>query len=141
MGINVFTFAGRIGRDAETRHTGSGKAVTGFPVAVDVGFGDNKHALWVDCSMWGDRGEKLAAYLVKGSNVTVTGEADLQTYQSNGADKTKLTCRVNDVQLPAKQEASAPRPQRPERPAPKHADASNGDRAAGGFDDPDSIPF
>jgi single-strand DNA-binding protein len=135
-GINVFTFSGRIGRDAETRTTGSGKSVTGFPVAIDIGYGDNKHSVWVDCAMWGERGEKIAEYLIKGSSVTVTGEADLQTYESQGVERTKLTCRVNDVQLPPKAAASDRPQQRQEttRRAPAPAPAS------GSFDD-DDIPF
>lgn len=137
MSINVFTFSGRIGRDSEVRHTGSGKSVTGFPVAVDVGYGDNKQTMWVDCSMWGERGEKLALYLTKGSVVTVSGEANLQTYQSNGTDKTKLVCRVNDVQLPPRSGQSDRPAQRQEpKPAPsgQRGDANNG------FTD-DEIPF
>lgn len=138
MSINVFTFSGRIGRDAETRHTSGGKSVTGFPVAIDVGYGDNKHALWVDCSMWGERGENIAHYLIKGGNVTVTGEADLQTYQSNGADRTKLVCRVNDVQLPPKSVGEPQRaPQRQERaPYPPR----DREHVTDGFEDSD-IPF
>lgn len=132
MSINVFTFSGRIGRDAETRFTGGGKAVTGFPVAVDVGYGDNKHTVWVDCSMWGERGQNIAPYLTKGGNVTVTGEADLQTYQSNGADKTKLVCRVNDVQLPPKSDAAPQQHRQAPRPAPSPAPV---------VADDDTIPF
>jgi single-strand DNA-binding protein len=138
MSINVFTFSGRIGRDAEVRHTGGGKVVVGFPVAVDVGYGENKSTLWVDCSGWGDRWEKLAEYLPKGANVTVSGEANLQTYQSNGADKTKMVCRVNDIQLPPKASGSAPsQAPRQERQAPQRAqaDASYGDMSD------DDIPF
>jgi len=137
MSINVFTFSGRIGRDAEVRHVNGGKVVTGFPVAMDVGYGDNKSTLWVDCSGWGERWEKLADYLMKGSQVTVTGEASLQTYQSNGEDKTKLVCRINDVQLPPKSSSNAPA-QRKERPAQRQAPAR--DNSYGDAPD-DDIPF
>src|SRR5690625_4332013 len=137
MSVNVFTFSGRLGRDAETRFTTSGKAVTGFPVAVDVGFGDRKHPLWVDCSMWGERGQNVAQYLRKGGTVTVTGEADMETYRSQGGERTKLICRVNDVQLP-------PQPARQDRaPAPPRASAApqpSQGPADGGFED-DDIPF
>lgn len=144
MSINVFTFSGRIGRDAQTRFTASGKAVTGFAVAVDVGFGDNKHPLWVDCAMWAERGEKLAPYLLKGGVVTVTGEADLNTYTAgDGTAKTKLVCRVNDVQLPPRSSGETPRPQAAPRQAQAAAPArepSFADGPVGGFTD-DEIPF
>lgn len=132
MSINVFTFAGRLGRDAELRYTAGNKAVLGFAVAVDVGYGENKSILWVDCSLWGERGEKLADYLTKGSIVTVTGEASLQTYQSQVEQKTKLACRVNEVQLP---------PLSKDRPAPQRQESPHSKPPANqGFDD-DDIPF
>lgn len=138
MSINVLTVSGRIGRDAEVRRTQGGKVVVGFPVAVDVGYGDNKSTLWVDCSGWGERWEKLADYLPKGASVTVTGEASLQTYQSNGAEKTKLVCRVNDIQLPTKSSGNAPtQAPRQERQAPQRAQA---DASYGDVSD-DDIPF
>lgn len=93
--MNNCSFIGRIGRDAITRFTQGGKAVTGWSLAVDAGFGDNKTTTWVDCNLWGDRGEKLAQYLVKGSQVGVTGE--LGTREHEG--KTYVTLRVADVTL------------------------------------------
>ena len=42
MSINVFTFVGRLGQDAELRYTQGGKAVASFSCAVNVGFGENK---------------------------------------------------------------------------------------------------
>lgn len=89
------TIAGRIGKDAETRSTQNGDQVTGFTVAVDEGYGDKKRTFWFDCSLWGKRGEKLAPYLTKGSNVTVCGELSDREY--NG--KTYYTIRANDLTL------------------------------------------
>jgi single-strand DNA-binding protein len=139
MSINVFTFAGRIGRDAEVRRTGAGKVVVGFPVAVDVGYGENKATLWVDCTGWGERWEKLAEYLPKGAMVTVSGEANLQTYQSAGQEKTKLTCRVNDIQLPPKS-SQKPSPEKRRDDVLLSREQSYGDAPSGGFND-DEIPF
>lgn len=120
MSMNVCTFKGRIGRDAETRHTQSGKAVTTFPLAVDVGWGENKSTLWLDCKIWGDRGEKLAAHLVKGTSPTVSGE--LGTREHEG--KTYVTLNVREVdpewqrreQTQDRQQA-APRQQQRKAPA------------------------
>lgn len=88
------TIAGRLTKDAETRDAG-GSRVTGFSVAVDNWDGKTKGTLFFDASMWGDRGEKLAQYLIKGASVTVSG--DLGTREHNG--KTYLTIRVADVTL------------------------------------------
>lgn len=88
------TIAGRLTKDAETRDAG-GSRVTGFSVAVDNWDGKTKGTMFFDASMWGDRGEKLAQYLVKGMSVTASG--DLGTREHNG--KTYLTIRVADVTL------------------------------------------
>lgn len=68
----MFTKLIRLGRDAELKTTTSGKAVCEFTGAYDIGYGDNKHPQWVKCSLWGDRGAKVAQYLTKGSQVVVT---------------------------------------------------------------------
>ena len=89
------TISGGIGKDAVTRTTPAGHKVTGFSVAVSEGFGDKKRTLWFDCSIWGDRGEKIAQYLTKGSKVSVAG--DLSTREHEG--KTYLTIRAAEVTL------------------------------------------
>lgn len=89
------TIAGRITRDAVTRTTQQGDKVTGFSVAVDDGFGQNKRTLFFDCNLWGKRGDSLAQYLVKGASVTVAG--DLSTREHDG--KTYLTIRVSEITL------------------------------------------
>jgi single-strand DNA-binding protein len=93
--MKSITVAGGITRDAVTRTTPQGDKVTGFSVAVDDGFGQNKKTLYFDCSLWGARGEKLAPYLTKGSKVAVSG--DLSTREHEG--KTYLTVRAAEVTL------------------------------------------
>ena len=98
--MNNCTFAGRLGRDAETRHTSGGNSVTSFALAVDeyAGKGERR-TLWIDCAMWGERGDKLAGYLTKGTAVAVSGQAGIRTYESNGETRASLTLRVQDVTL------------------------------------------
>jgi len=103
--MNVFTAIGRIGRDAVTRHTTNGKAVTGWALAVDTGWGDNKKTTWFDCSLWGDRGIKLAEHIKKGDRLGVTGEIGTREHEG----KTYVTLDVRDVTLlAAKPQSDAP---------------------------------
>ena len=97
--MNVFTVAGRVTKDAEQRFTANEKAVLGFTVATDVGFGEKKHPLFIRCSLWGKRGEALAAYVLKGSPVTVSGELDLREWESNGKSGTSLELNVTEIAL------------------------------------------
>ena len=93
--MNSYNAIGRVGKDAVTRFTQGGDPVTGWSLAVDSGYGDKKQTLWLDCSLWGKRGEKVAEYITKGSQLGVTGE--LGTREHDG--KTYLTLRVAEVSL------------------------------------------
>lgn len=93
------TVAGRLGKNSELRTTQSGKSVLGFSVAVDTGFGDSKKTVWIECALWGERGEKLAQYLTKGASVTIIGEGGLRTWESNGKSGASVTCNVRELTL------------------------------------------
>lgn len=93
--MNVFSFTGNLGKDAELRHTKDGDPVSGFSVAVKSGFGKNEKTIWVDCSLWGKRAEALAPYLKKGGQVAVSGE--LQTREYEG--KTYIGCKITEITL------------------------------------------
>ena len=99
--MHTLILAGRIGRNAETRITQAGKSVTGFPLAVDIGWGDSKKTLWADCAIWGERGEKLMPHLVKGLAVTVRGLPGARAYTSRGSNEPSavLTCMVDEIEL------------------------------------------
>lgn len=100
-------FTGRLGRDAETKHIANGTALAGFPVAVDVGYGDRKDTIWLDCTIFGKRAEsKLIEYLTKGQQVAVSG--DLSKREHEG--KTYLQVRVDDIDLVGGRSESGPRP-------------------------------
>lgn len=93
------SFHGSLGRNAEVKTFGDNK-VTKFSVANNTGYGDKKKTVWVDCDLWGNRGEKLANYLMKGQSVLIYGEIELHEYQAkDGSNKAVLRCRVNDLEL------------------------------------------
>lgn len=116
--MNLITIAGRLGRDAELKVIQSGKSVTNFPVAVDIGRGENKETQWIDCSLWGERADKLAPYLTKGKAVTLAGDFNLRIFQKkDGSTSAAITCDVqrltlqgsrSDAQQPEVAASSAP---------------------------------
>lgn len=99
--MNTGVFAGRLGADAESRVTPSNTNVLNFDLAVDVGWGEQKSTLWVRCTLWGERGPKLALFLTKGKSITVSGDVGIKTYESKKDGKThaQLTCNVQRVTL------------------------------------------
>ena len=105
--MQTITIAGRIGRDAEVRTAGADK-VCGFTVAVDSRQGREKVTNWWRISLWGKRGEALAQYLTKGSNVTISGEFSLSEYEG----KPQLNIRANEVALQGGGQASGQPAQR-----------------------------
>lgn len=89
------TIAGRCTKDAQIRTTQNGDKMASFSVAVDDGWGENKRALFFDCTQFGKRGESVAPMLTKGKQITVSGDLSTRGYEG----KTYLTIRVNEVTL------------------------------------------
>ena len=122
--MNNCSFIGRVGRNAESRHTQGGNQVLNWSMAVDSGYGDNKTTIWLDCALWGERGAKLAQYILKGHRLGVHGELGTREHEA----KTYLTLRVADVTLiqprdGAADQAPPPKPARPQAvPAPADMD-------------------
>ncbi len=148
MSFNSCNFSGRLGRDSEVKYIPSGTAVLEFSLAVDTGFGDKKSSFWLKCAMFGDRGQKLSQYLLKGQQVIVSGELSPREYQSgDGTTKVSLELRVNSVELiGGKQQDGGPR-EAPAAPrtmaeADKKKAATASAKTGSPFDDmDDSIPF
>lgn len=138
--MNSITIAGQLGRDAEVRYLPDGKPVVNFSVADNQG--KDKDPIWWRCTLWGDRGPKLAEYLTKGQAVTISGTVTEKAYTDKDGDEVvSFDIRVADVALQGgRRESAAPAP-RP-APAPARAPAAAPARSSGGFDDmDDDIPF
>lgn len=139
----------RLGRDAEVKTLPSGKQVANLSLVYNYGQkeGDEYPSQWIDAAFWGERAEKLAPYLLKGSlHLFTLGDVRIEKYtDKEGYDAFKLAARVDDVELGPKREAGqsndAPPQRRPatQAPARQAAPAQSG---GSGFDDLDSeIPF
>ena len=139
--MNSITIAGQLGKDAETRYSND-KSFTSFSVA-DSQYGD-KPTIWWNCTIFGERGDKLAPYLKKGQAVTVIGAVSEREYTNKDGQNVKtFDVRVSEVALQGKKESAAPAA--PAARKPSH-DAAKSRQAtphgAGGFADmDDDIPF
>lgn len=110
MAMNCWIFSGHCARDGETRRLQDGTAVLNFTVAGKDGFGDREVTNWVDCALFGKRAETLGQYLKKGTKVTVKGSLRLETFQKrDGAEGSKLSVRVEDIDLGSKSEGGEQR--------------------------------
>jgi len=132
--MNNLNLVGNLGRDAETRFTQSGDAITSFSVALSSGYGDKKVTTWLNASMFGKRGESVAPYLKKGSQVAISGEFCARPYTTKeGVEKLSLDLRVNDLTLIGGKKEGESAPSKPAQAKP----VSNGDD----FPNDDLIPF
>ena len=118
---------GNIGRDVEIRSSQTGTPVANFSLATSSGYGANEKTEWINCAIFGNRADKLAPYLTKGTKVMVDGELSTRTFtRQDGTHGFSLELRVTDLQFaasrtdtnqPATQTYQAP-PQQPTYQAP-----------------------
>jgi single-strand DNA-binding protein len=119
------TIAGNVGGDGQLRRAGEGQVLT-FNVASSKKIKGEDKTTWVRCNLWGARGEKLAQYITKGSQVTVAGELEMSEFVKDGQKRQSLEMRVSDIKLQGgKREGGA---------------APGGSRTAGGGFDGDEDP-
>ena len=98
--MNIFTFTGNLGKDAEVKYLPNGTALCQFSVAFSSGYGDKKKSSWAICALFGKRAEgKLPEYLVKGQKVAISGELTLDEWEKDGQKNKALKVVVNTLDL------------------------------------------
>lgn len=78
--LNTVALVGRLGRDPELRHTGSGKSVTTLSLALN-GRGDNDTS-WIDVVVWGNQADAAAQHLSKGREVGIVGRLQQRKWKA-----------------------------------------------------------
>ena len=99
--MNSYQTIGRLTRDPETKYTTTGKAITSFAIALDVGFGDNKKTIFWECKIWGDRGETFTKYVFKSHQVGIEARIEQEEWvdKATQEQRKKLVLVVNDFTL------------------------------------------
>jgi single-strand DNA-binding protein len=98
--VNKVILIGHLGRDAETRFTPAGVAVTKFSVATNRRWKDQQTGEWKEETDWANvvlwRQENLANYLTKGKQVYVEGRLQTRSYDDKDGKKQYMTEVVAD---------------------------------------------
>ncbi len=93
--VNKVFLIGNLGRDAETKFTPSGAAVTRFSVATTRSWKDQQSNEWKEETNWTNvvlwRQENLANYLTKGKQVFVEGRMQTRSYDDKDGKKVYTT--------------------------------------------------
>lgn len=93
--MNKCIFTGRATADPESRYTPDGRPYATFSLAVDDGFGDNKHTSFFNFIAGGKSAESLAKYVRKGDKLVVTSAARQQEYTTkDGAKRRDISFRL-----------------------------------------------
>lgn len=104
--INTVVIAGRTTKDPEIKVTPSGTTVLSFSLAVN----DTKKnaqgeweeiANFFDCVLFGERAERIAQYIPKGSKLTINGRLHQDRWQAqDGTNRSRVSIIVQDIELP-----------------------------------------
>ncbi len=89
--INKAILMGRLTRDPELRHTGSGTPVCSFSIAIDNGYGDNRQTDFINCVAWNKTAEFVEKYFTKGRMIIVIGRISTRTWEGQDGKKNYVT--------------------------------------------------
>ncbi len=98
--VNKVILVGRLGRDAETKFTPAGAAMTKFSVATNRRWKDQQTGEWKEETDWANvvlwRQENLANYLTKGKQVYIEGRLQTRSWDDKDGKKQYMTEVVAD---------------------------------------------
>ena len=93
--VNKVILVGHLGKDAETKFTPAGVAVTNFTLATNRRWKDQQSGEWKEETDWHRvvlwRSENLANYLLKGKQIFVEGRLQTRSYDDKEGKKVYTT--------------------------------------------------
>jgi len=94
--MNVVTLDGRIANEPELKYVGAKETpLLVFNIANETGYGDYKQTGFWKCEIWGSPGEKMANHLFKGKPFTISGELQMDSWETpEGQKRTKPKIKV-----------------------------------------------
>ncbi len=100
--LNHIVLMGRLVRDPELRHTGSGVPVATFRIAVDRDFGNRetgeREADFIDVVAWRSTGEFVSKYFAKGRMAVVSGRLQMRNWtDKEGGKRTSAEVVADNV--------------------------------------------
>jgi len=136
--LNKVIISGRVVRDPELRYTPSNVAVMDVSIASNRSWKNRdsetqEETTYVDITVWAKQAEALEPFVKKGQWLMVEGRLNLDTWETDGQKRSKLSMVADRVNLP------------PRSPGPKaqtnEAVPAGAGVATGLTADDDEIPF
>ena len=127
MSYNKVIMLGNLTRDPELRYLPSQTAVVSFGIATNRKWTRrdgqvNEEVCFVDCSMFGKRGETINKYFKKGDPILIDGHLVLDTWQAqDGSQRSKHKIAVDNFEFignkqTKQQDSPPPQNQNPDKP-------------------------
>ena len=85
--INTIVASGRLTRDAEIAYSANETAVTKFAIASNRRYKENEYTTYLECVLFGARGENLVEYLTKGKYIIVQGRLTMDDWTDKQGNK------------------------------------------------------
>ena len=127
--INRVTVAGHLGKDPESRYTGSGTAVATLSLATSEKWKDRdsgeqrEKTEWHRVTVWGKSAEYVTKYARKGHAVFVEGKLQTRKWQDReGNDRWTTEIVASDVQILTPKGSGDRQAEQPSAPAEDFAD-------------------
>lgn len=96
------TAVGNLAADPDLKQVGD-REVANFTLMVNKKVKGEDQTTVLRCAVWGPRARVVDEYLTKGAQVTVTGQAYVETFErKDGTPGAALDVAVNDFTLPPK---------------------------------------
>jgi single-strand DNA-binding protein len=96
--VNKASLIGHLGKDAETKYTPKGVAVTTFSVATSHRYKQNdewkEQTDWHNIVLW--QQENVGQYLTKGKQVYISGRIQTRSYENRDGQKRTVTEIIAD---------------------------------------------
>lgn len=93
--LNHITLMGRLTKDPELRHTGSGVPVVSFTIAVDRDFADKqsgeKETDFFEIVAWKNTAEFVSKYFAKGRMAVVSGRLQIRKWKNKEGENRYTT--------------------------------------------------
>ena len=102
--VNKVFLMGNLTREPELRSTPNGASVCEFGMATNRNYKtkdgqQHDDTCFVDVKVWGRRGEVVAEYFHKGDPIFVEGRLTYNSWEKDGAKRSKLTVTADDFQF------------------------------------------
>lgn len=92
------TQTGNVGRVKLVKNTKG--SVLNLNLATNRKLGDREFTDWVSAKIWGERAEKLAPYIQKGTKLLIKGRPEARGYlAADGTSKAELIVHVSELEF------------------------------------------